>query len=131
MRARATAVALVRKGTPIGLIDRDAQALAEVTQLLSEEGATVASAAVDVTDREGLMRAVAEIASAIGPIEVLVACAGIGSLTQGADTRTNRRWPNISPAKRRSGPLTQHFKSSAGTVTLTSIRLENTCAMRG
>ncbi len=78
---RATAVALVRKGTPIGLIDRDAQALAEVTQLLSEEGATVASAAVDVTDREGLMRAVAEIASAIGPIEVLVACAGIGSLT--------------------------------------------------
>ena len=55
---RATAVALVRKGTPIGLIDRDAQALAEVTQLLSEEGATVADAAVDVTDREGLMRAV-------------------------------------------------------------------------
>jgi short-subunit dehydrogenase len=78
---RATAVALARKGTPMGLIDRDGPALGAVAQSLREEGASVASAAADVTDREALMQAVADIAAAIGPIDVLVACAGIGSLT--------------------------------------------------
>jgi short-subunit dehydrogenase len=78
----ATAVALARRGTPVGLIDRDATALAKLSQELSDQGATVAHAAVDVTDRHALIVAVAEIASALGPIDVLVACAGVGSLTQ-------------------------------------------------
>ena len=78
---RATAVALVRRGTPVGLIDRDAPALAALTQTLLDEGATVATAAVDVTDRDALLRAVADITATLGAIEVLVACAGIGSLT--------------------------------------------------
>jgi len=77
----ATAVALVRRGTPVGLIDRDAPALAELTQSLLDEGATVASAAVDVTDRDALLQAVAGITATLGAIEVLVACAGIGWLT--------------------------------------------------
>ena len=68
-------------GTPLGLIDRDATALVELVQELKSEGATVAHAAVDVTDRHALIRAVADIAAALGPIDVLVACAGIGSLT--------------------------------------------------
>jgi short-subunit dehydrogenase len=78
---RATAMALADRGTPLGLIDRDGTALAALVQDLKERGATVADAAVDVTDREGLIRAVASIEAAIGPMEVLVACAGIGSLT--------------------------------------------------
>ena len=41
-----------------------------------------------MTDREGLIRAVASIEAAIGPIEVLVACAGIGSLTLVPDLDT-------------------------------------------
>ena len=77
----ATAIALARRGTPVGLIDRDGLALAAVAQELQNMGATVADAVADVTDRDGMQRAVASITSRIGPIEVLVACAGIGTLT--------------------------------------------------
>lgn len=78
---RATAAALARQGTPLGLIDRDGPSLADLVRQLRDQGATVAEAAVDVTDREALLRAVAGISDALGPIEVLVACAGIGTLT--------------------------------------------------
>lgn len=78
---RATALALAARGTPLGLIDRDGPALAALVQELRERGATVADATVDVTDRDALHRAVAAIEAAIGPVEVLVACAGIGKLT--------------------------------------------------
>jgi short-subunit dehydrogenase len=78
---RATALALAARGTPMGLIDRDGSALAALVQDLKERGATIADATVDVTDRDGLHRAVASIEAAIGPIEVVVACAGIGKLT--------------------------------------------------
>ena len=56
---RATAIALARKGMPLGLIDRDAAALAELAQTLKNDGATpVATAVVDVTDRDSLFAAV-------------------------------------------------------------------------
>lgn len=78
---RATAMALAARGTPMGLIDRDGPALAALVQELKERGVTVADATVDVTDRDALTRAVAAIESSVGPIDVLVACAGIGTLT--------------------------------------------------
>ncbi len=78
----ATAVALARTGTPLGLIDRDAASLGELVETLKDQGATVAHAVVDVTDRHALIRAVGDINAALGAIDVLVACAGIGSLTQ-------------------------------------------------
>jgi short-subunit dehydrogenase len=77
----ATALALARRGNPLGLIDRDGPALEALTRTLLDDGAKVASATVDVTDREGLLQSVADITDALGPIEVLVACAGIGWLT--------------------------------------------------
>jgi short-subunit dehydrogenase len=79
---QATATALARRGTPIGLIDRDATALAEFARSLQGCGAIVTHVAVDVTDRHALILAVAEIAATLGGIDVLVACAGIGTLTQ-------------------------------------------------
>lgn len=78
---RATALALAARGTPLGLIDWDGPGLAALVQDLKDRGATVADATMDVTDREGLHRATAAIEAALGPIEVLVACAGIGKLT--------------------------------------------------
>jgi short-subunit dehydrogenase len=77
----ATAIALARRGTPIGLIDRDGVALEELAQNLRTAGATIAHATVDVTDRHALIRAVTDIAATIGAIDVLVACAGVGSVT--------------------------------------------------
>jgi short-subunit dehydrogenase len=84
----ATALALARRGMSLGLIDRDGIALAALVQELEDQGATVSSAEVDVTDREALHRAVAAIVADIGPIEVLLACAGIGSLTLVPDLDT-------------------------------------------
>ena len=78
---QATVMALARRGTPLGLIDRDGPALAALAQELQDMGATIAEAVADVTDRDALRRAVATITARIGPIEVLVACAGIGTLT--------------------------------------------------
>jgi short-subunit dehydrogenase len=78
---QATAVALAQRGMPLGLIDRDGPALAALAQQLEDQGATIAAAAVDVTDRDALLQAVTRIAAQLGPIEVLLACAGIGSLT--------------------------------------------------
>jgi short-subunit dehydrogenase len=77
----ATAVALARRGTPLALIDRDGPALGELALKLKGQGATFASAEVDVTDRDALLRAVASFAETLGPIDVLVACAGVGTLT--------------------------------------------------
>ena len=54
-----------------------------------ERGATVADVAADVTDREACSAPSASIEAAIGPIEVLVACAGIGTLTLVPDLDTS------------------------------------------
>jgi 3-oxoacyl-[acyl-carrier protein] reductase len=78
---RSTAMALARRGMPLGLIDRDEAALMELTRILEGEGATIASAVMDVTDRDGMIQAARSLATKLGPIEVLVACAGVGTLT--------------------------------------------------
>jgi short-subunit dehydrogenase len=78
---RATAVAMAHRGIPLGLIDCDGPALADLAQELEDAGATLAAVAADVTDRDDLLRAVARITAVVGPIEVLIACAGIGTLT--------------------------------------------------
>ena len=85
---RATAIALVERGIPVGLIDRDAPALAELAQTLKDSSATpIAAVAVDVTERENLFAAVDRLASEVGPFEVLVACAGVGASHAGAGAR--------------------------------------------
>lgn len=78
---RGTALALAESGCTLGLIDRDANLLDETTRELRAKGANVASAAADVTDPEALIRGIRTIESEVGPIGVLVACAGIGGLT--------------------------------------------------
>jgi short-subunit dehydrogenase len=66
---------------PLGLIDRDRPALDALVHELNGVGTAVVPCAVDVTDRTTLLVAVQEISAALGPIQVLIACAGIGSLT--------------------------------------------------
>jgi short-subunit dehydrogenase len=78
---QATAIALAQEDAPLALIDRDQSALAELGETLRQQGKRVACAGVDVTDRQALFEAVAEFVKVVGPIDVLVACAGIGTLT--------------------------------------------------
>jgi short-subunit dehydrogenase len=78
---RATAQVLGNRCDRLGLIDRDAPALAEVARSIREVGSIAASAPADVTDQQGVRSALVALEAEIGPTEVVVCCAGIGGLT--------------------------------------------------
>lgn len=78
---RATAIALARRGDRLGLIDRDERALASVAEELGTNRDAIAFRSADVTDLPAMRGAVSGIESEVGPVSVLVACAGVGSLT--------------------------------------------------
>ena len=74
----ATAVELARRGAHLTLIARAAERLAEAERLVLAAGAPVARlASVDVADQVAVQRAIADAAVAMGPVDVLVTCAGI------------------------------------------------------
>ena len=72
----AVARALAAEQAAVGLIARDPAGLAEAAARLADQGASVATAAADVTDTPALHRAVDEIATALGGLDHLVANAG-------------------------------------------------------
>ncbi len=78
---RATALELARRGVPVGLIDIDVEGLDRLAGELRSKGARYVTQVADVSDRVPLRRAVEEIERALGPIEVVLACAGYGTLT--------------------------------------------------
>jgi len=78
---RASALELARKGVPLGLIDVDEPNMESLADELRTLGATFAIQNADVTRRDSLRDAVAAIEAEVGPIDVLVACAGFGRLT--------------------------------------------------
>ena len=78
---RATALELARSGVRMGLIDIDAAGLEALASELRSAGATFVAEAADVSRRRPLLQAVKEIEAALGPVDVLVACAGFGTLT--------------------------------------------------
>jgi 3-oxoacyl-[acyl-carrier protein] reductase len=85
----AVARTLAAEKAAVGLIARDAAGLAEAARELAGLGASVATAAADVTDTPALHRAVDEIAAALGGLDHLVANAGgtvgRGNLTSARD----------------------------------------------
>jgi short-subunit dehydrogenase len=66
-----------RRGARIGLIDRDQAKLASFAETLRQSGVPCAVAAVDVRERERLHNAIRHIVGALGPVDVLIASAGI------------------------------------------------------
>jgi 3-oxoacyl-[acyl-carrier protein] reductase len=85
----AVAEALAAEGAAVGLVARDAAGLTEAAARLESRGVPVATAAADVTDTSQLKQAVADIASALGGLDRLVANAGgtvgPGNLTSAGD----------------------------------------------
>jgi 3-oxoacyl-[acyl-carrier protein] reductase len=85
----AVAEALAAEGAAVGLVARDAAGLAEAAARLESRDVPVATAAADVTDTPQLKQAVADIASALGGLDRLVANAGgtvgRGNLTSAGD----------------------------------------------
>ena len=84
----AVARALAAENAAVGLIARGAGSLAEASRELKDLGASVATAAADVTDTPALHRAVDQIAAALGGLDYLVANAGG---TVGGGNLTNSR----------------------------------------
>jgi short-subunit dehydrogenase len=78
---RATALELARKGVRLSLIDIDSAGLESLEKELGTSGARFTTAVVDVSQRRPLRQAVKEIESALGSVDVLLACAGFGTLT--------------------------------------------------
>jgi 3-oxoacyl-[acyl-carrier protein] reductase len=74
---RATAHLLADEGAPVGIVDRDADALARVADEIAGAGAPVHAVTADVSQEGAPARAVAEIRSALGPVDGLVNNAGV------------------------------------------------------
>jgi short-subunit dehydrogenase len=81
----ATAVAAARKGARVGLMARDASDLDRVRKEIESAGGTCAVATADVADTAALTAAIGSLEGALGPVDVLVANAGIGSYGPFAD----------------------------------------------
>ncbi len=82
---RATAFALVKRGYKVGLVDRDEDLLKTVSEELSGIGGAVVARPADVCESESLKSAVHDVEEAIGPIENVIACAGVGHLASVLD----------------------------------------------
>ncbi len=78
---RATALELARHGVHMGLIDIDAAGMESLANQLRDIGATFIAEAADVSRRQPLRQAVKQIEASLGQIDVLLACAGFGTLT--------------------------------------------------
>jgi short-subunit dehydrogenase len=69
---------LARAGFKVGLTARRLEELEEVAHSILAEGGTACVADADATDPEGIRAAFREIASKLGPVDLLVANAGVG-----------------------------------------------------
>ena len=65
----------------VGLMARRQDRLDELSQKIKDTGGQVATAAVDVTDREQTKAAIATLREQLGPVDLLVANAGLGKPT--------------------------------------------------
>lgn len=67
-----------RRGYAVGLVARRTERLEELAEKLRAQGVTCAWAAADVTDRDATHAAFEQLEAELGPLEVMVANAGIG-----------------------------------------------------
>ncbi|HEY8226158.1 MAG TPA: SDR family NAD(P)-dependent oxidoreductase [Pyrinomonadaceae bacterium] len=78
---RALAVAIARRGARVGLIARRASVLDEVVSEIDSNSGMALAIAADVQDAEALRTATHHLAETFGPIDMLIANAGIGTTT--------------------------------------------------
>jgi len=79
---RALAGELAKAGYRLGLIARRRELLDEVAGEVRSRGGTAEVAAADVADRDQVLAAVAELTRRLGPVDLLVANAGVGVPTR-------------------------------------------------
>jgi len=74
---RAVALRFAREGARVGVLDVDLETAGETVRLIASEGGVAHAIGADVSKSEEVRRAVDEVASKLGPIDVLVNNAGI------------------------------------------------------
>ncbi|HEV3204264.1 MAG TPA: SDR family NAD(P)-dependent oxidoreductase [Gemmataceae bacterium] len=72
---------LASQGAKVGLLSRRKEKLAELAEDIRQQGGTVAWAAADVGNREETTAGIQEIKNQLGPIDLLIANAGVGAPT--------------------------------------------------
>lgn len=77
----ALAHALAAEGCKVGLVARRREQLAALAGEIESRGGTTAIAAADVAVREEAVAAIREVGARLGPVDLLVANAGVGAPT--------------------------------------------------
>jgi short-subunit dehydrogenase len=77
----ALAHTLAAEGCKLGLLARRRDQLTELAAEIEKSGGTATYAVADVTQREQTVAAIREVASRLGPVELLIANAGVGAPT--------------------------------------------------
>jgi short-subunit dehydrogenase len=77
----ALARALAAEGARVGLVARRREALERLAAEVGQAGGTAAVAPADVGDRPAVTAAVHDVAARLGPVDLLVANAGVGAPT--------------------------------------------------
>jgi short-subunit dehydrogenase len=77
----ALARTLAAEGCKVGLVARRREQLAELSGEIEKSGGFAAFALADVAEREQAVDAIRELASGLGPIDLLIANAGVGAPT--------------------------------------------------
>ncbi|MFV0444772.1 MAG: SDR family NAD(P)-dependent oxidoreductase [Planctomycetaceae bacterium] len=69
---------LAARGNRVGLIARRRERIESIANELTQQGAKVVAVATDVANRDGLSQAVETIRQQLGPIDLMIANAGLG-----------------------------------------------------
>lgn len=75
---RGLAVELARRGAKIGLVARRAELIEEVVREVEAVGSTALALPADVQDARSMSAAAANLSAQLGPVDILIANAGIG-----------------------------------------------------
>ena len=82
---RSLALELGRRGARLGLLARRREVLQEIVREVEAAGGSALALAADVRDALAVSRAADELRQAFGPIDLLVANAGVGATTAAKD----------------------------------------------
>ena len=82
------ALELSRRGAAVGLVARRAERLNDLVKIIEVAGGKGLALEADVSNLEELRKQAASLRSTFGPIDVLIANAGIGTLSPALDLRT-------------------------------------------
>lgn len=82
---RGLAIELASRGSKLGLIARRKELLEEIVKEIRNNGGTAVALPGNVEDAAGLSRLVEQLEVELGPVDILIANAGIGSTTDATE----------------------------------------------